>query len=814
MVGWLTQEGKNPVNPRLSMLRWKSVWIPAVIGLSCWVPLSHADDAGQKAVAETRQALRKEGFKTDLADFDLSTTPELRARETILMEAVVEPTPTMTNGGLSGPSRHVSRQAFLPTVNSWDVNPPDLMETMESNSAAVVWKLASPERPLLPRPRARPLYSWDDFRKAIDAKGLRLDRASAVIFSGPIRFDLSRHASRSYWFPHLDQVKSLERLFDNRLVLALHDGNLAAAWTNLLAATRLVTAWEPGPPQSCHLARFETTDLAFIATWQALQTNGWSDAQLARLQAEWESVDFFTRLPDTAAYQRARNAAWFRRERLKPKPDVPFGEFMAWALRFPVIVWEELNEIWWHEQYLQHASYIDEIAVLLHYRDAELELRRAVQAPTWSDMGQIPGVLRQSLLRPLPFRSQGMDNKDLLGYASVAEAQRRILIAAIALERYRGKHGSYPNTLSELAPEFLKNPPADFMDGQPLRYRFTADGHFLLYSIGLGCVDRGGQMPSRKRLRMSYFESGSFGAPTKGDIVWPFPASTAAMEAIRAEEAEAQAEMERASREGRGHEEMADAAQWDHTARHQADIEKLLAAPASPNPPDLNYHGRRISEVLRNRATSGTNQPTLSQMLTLKQIITGAEPETVTFEMPVSYDVATKLGRLFLFIDPANNDDSDEGCNVQQMECDRAHNGDCLLVWNTIFESFGKHALQAGLLVNELPPNNSRDISGPLLPFTITNLCQFSLTSAHFDPRTGATLHAKLPERNGNYTIELNTTNGALIKTLTGSTSNGVIKVHWDLIDGHGRRFTNDFFNSVFHITLPDSGRSQTLKGP
>jgi hypothetical protein len=201
-------------------------------------------------------------------------------------------------------------------------------------------------------------------------------------------------------------------------------------------------------------------------------------------------------------------------------------------------------------------------------------------------------------------------------------------------------------------------------------------------------------------------------------------------------------------------------------------------------------------------------------MLTLKQIITGAEPETVTFEMPVSYDVATKLGRLFLFIDPANNDDSDEGCNVQQMECDRAHNGDCLLVWNTIFESFGKHALQAGLLVNELPPNNSRDISGPLLPFTITNLCQFSLTSAHFDPRTGATLHAKLPERNGNYTIELNTTNGALIKTLTGSTSNGVIKVHWDLMDDQGRRFTNDIFNSVFHITLPDSGRSQTLKGP
>ena len=109
---------------------------------------------------------------------------------------------------------------------------------------------------------------------------------------------------------------------------------------------------------------------------------------------------------------------------------------------------------------------------------------------------------------------------------------------------------------------------------------------------------------------------------------------------------------------------------------------------------------------------------------------------------------------------------------------------------------------------------NDTDISGPLLPFVITNLCQFSLTSAHFDQDTGATFHAKLPEANGNFTIELNTTNGTRLKTITGSTTNGVIKVHWDLIDEHGQRFTNDFFNSVFHIELPDSGRTQTLKGP
>jgi hypothetical protein len=113
--------------------------------------------------------------------------------------------------------------------------------------------------------------------------------------------------------------------------------------------------------------------------------------------------------------------------------------------------------------------------------------------------------------------------------------------------------------------------------------------------------------------------------------------------------------------------------------------------------------------------------------------------------------------------------------------------------------------------VKEWPTNLFTD---PLLPLTITNLCQFSLTSAHFDPDTGATFLARLPEPNGRYTIELITTNGARLKTLTGRTTDGVLNEHWDLLDEPGRRFTNVFFNSVFHLTMPDSGRVQTLRAP
>jgi hypothetical protein len=62
-----------------------------------------------------------------------------------------------------------------------------------------------------------------------------------------------------------------------------------------------------------------------------------------------------------------------------------------------------------------------------------------------------------------------------------------------ALERYRLVHGRYPETLNELLPQFIDKLPHDIIGGQPLKYRRTADGQFLLYSIGWNETDDGGQ---------------------------------------------------------------------------------------------------------------------------------------------------------------------------------------------------------------------------------------------------------------------------------------------------------------------------------
>jgi hypothetical protein len=70
---------------------------------------------------------------------------------------------------------------------------------------------------------------------------------------------------------------------------------------------------------------------------------------------------------------------------------------------------------------------------------------------------------------------------------SVNEAQ-----IACALERCRLAYGGYPPTLDALVPQFIEKLPHDIISGQPLLYRRTGDGKFLLYSIGWNETDDGG----------------------------------------------------------------------------------------------------------------------------------------------------------------------------------------------------------------------------------------------------------------------------------------------------------------------------------
>lgn len=102
-------------------------------------------------------------------------------------------------------------------------------------------------------------------------------------------------------------------------------------------------------------------------------------------------------------------------------------------------------------------------------------------------------------------------------HALLLDARRQQVLAALALERFFGKHAHYPAALAELTPEFLPAVPADPCDGKPMRYRLTPAGRYLLWSVGFDGKDDNGRVASDAR------NAGKLNKPQYlGDWTWQY----------------------------------------------------------------------------------------------------------------------------------------------------------------------------------------------------------------------------------------------------------------------------------------------------
>jgi hypothetical protein len=130
-----------------------------------------------------------------------------------------------------------------------------------------VWKLERP--PLESGPSGYAQFEstfaerfWPALRDLLKSVRDPLDSASTAAIAGPIRFSLDAKRGWGMLLPHLPSVKEFARIFSARALLELHDGRNDYAWTNLLAATRLVTAWTPAPTEVSMLVHFACTTIA------------------------------------------------------------------------------------------------------------------------------------------------------------------------------------------------------------------------------------------------------------------------------------------------------------------------------------------------------------------------------------------------------------------------------------------------------------------------------------------------------------------------------------------------------------------------
>jgi hypothetical protein len=277
-------------------------------------------------------------------------------------------------------------------------------------------------------------------------------------------------------------------------------------------------------------------------SWEFLQSTNVTGEQLAALQRDWASLEFFRGEENALAMERVtsritftewRNSdsalqnhlnAWFT----LAEPDKRKSVFDRAKLGSQIFRWR----YWW--------SYPDELQLMkgcqIFLETTRLaETNYSIQTAIREQENKVEklgidtnsaGSLYFSDVNRIDLHTMLSGSvfslSRVLDKVMKAEAAKQVTITAIVLKRYQLKYGKYPADLNTLVPEFVTAVPLDPVDGQPLRYRPKADGTFLLYSVGENGKDDGGNPALAEDSQSKSLQWQNLGAL---DWVWPQPAT-------------------------------------------------------------------------------------------------------------------------------------------------------------------------------------------------------------------------------------------------------------------------------------------------
>jgi hypothetical protein len=272
------------------------------------------------------------------------------------------------------------------------------------------------------------------------------------------------------------------------------------------------------------MIRVALAELGLSVTAQALPYEGWDEEGLAALQRNWESVNLLDAAERCVAGERVFGLQMLAQLRQQSTTNTPSAMRAASSgsgtrpdLKDRLL--ERLGSMLWRTHIDQ-----DELFYIRHYQET-LEAWRELRAndnwaPLRERMQAQQDACDEMIGSPLgslryPFSAMAIANLSRAAETTIKhEVLRRMTLTAIALERFRLRHGSHPQNLQMLVPEFLAEVPLDLWSGKPLCYVLNPDGTIILYSVGEDGVDDGGECtPAAAPVRIDFW--------TGKDVVWP-----------------------------------------------------------------------------------------------------------------------------------------------------------------------------------------------------------------------------------------------------------------------------------------------------
>ncbi len=329
------------------------------------------------------------------------------------------------------------------------------------------------------------------------------------------RFPLEYDKDRPFdiLLPHLACLKSGGQVLQLRSLAELQTGQSERALADVKLLLRLTDSIRTEPFLISHLVRIAMANLALQPVYEGLAEHKWSDAQLTGLDAELARLNF------VADYQFAMRGEMalcddgaFDYLRHHPEELLKLSETGEGSSLPRATVARLIPGGWFYQNQLRCTRLM--VQQYIPVADLNLEtispekIRRADEVLRADTKHMTPYNVMEKILMP----ALGAAAKRFaFGQSSVDLAR-----TAIALERYRLAHGEQPESLDALAPQFMEQLPHDIINGQPLHYRRTSDGQFLLYSVGWNETDDGGEVVFRKGSTPGVDIS-------QGDWVWRYP---------------------------------------------------------------------------------------------------------------------------------------------------------------------------------------------------------------------------------------------------------------------------------------------------
>jgi len=401
--------------------------------------------------------------------------------------------------------------------------------------------------------------NWKSFAEELQKIAEPLGEVREALKKPAFDANLNYRLVSNLMLPHLADMRGITLPLSAATLNEMHGNNLEAALKNLEALIALSRCLKDERTVISQLVRNAIFAIAFRTTLQALYAPGWSDSQLAGLQAAWRPVDFVGDVGRNFEMERAQFILTFERSRQSekevldmlaaygnglnasigmPPPLSSPGEMIVHVIEnFPDLCRKAIYIPAWQFAWSRHdeLNYLKRMQSLIEAarRAGAEKSRLAITTKPGRDEGFVvddPTAEREKERRKMNF----YDRMRFLFSPTVGSSllsrsvdralqcatERELIVAAIALKRYELNHGKPAPSMAALVPEILPELPIDFMDGRPLHYRLALDGAVLLYSVGTDGRDDGGDPIPPPRVRSEIYKLWD-----GRDIVWPKPAT-------------------------------------------------------------------------------------------------------------------------------------------------------------------------------------------------------------------------------------------------------------------------------------------------